>query len=160
MRKNNILFYIFFSFSSILFSQTPSLNINKLLFEFDEAGNQILRNTYEEIESFDPNEKKSQKTVQATNTNDQAQNQFFEHINFFPVPVEKDLSIKWDNEVNGQIASIGIYDHSQVNYFYKEIRNNFGNEILVNMSAYYSGIYIIQFTLTDGRVYSKSIIKK
>jgi len=121
----------------------PPQNDNKLLFFYDASGNQTTR--------------QKGTTVEARLQN---QDDFLEHIQLFPVPVQNELTIKWDNEVNGQIFSIGIYDHNQLKYFYKEYLNNNEGQVNVNMSTYNSGLYVIQFSLTDGKVYSKTIIKK
>jgi len=138
------------------FAQIIDPNYKSVSFLYDEAGNQILRkaNSFEISESF----KKGNTT--SINIEISPEELFFEQIQFFPVPVKDNLTIKWTNEVNGQIFSIGIYDHNQLSYFYKENVQSLSGQVDVNMSYYNAGIYIIQFTLTDGRIYARSIIKK
>lgn len=151
-----ILFTLFLMlFIHTSFAQIIDPNYKSVSFLYDEAGNQILRkaNSFEISESF------NKKNIAPANNEISLQDLFFEHIQFFPVPVKDNLTIKWDNDVNGEIFAIGLYNHSQISFFYKENTPNLAGQIEINMSSFYSGIYIIQFTLTDGRVYSKSIIK-
>lgn len=135
-----------YSFSQIIDVTPTAVPVTSALdFSYDASGNQIKR-SFRSLTIIVP------KTA--------IQDDFLEHIQLFPVPVQNELTIKWDNEVNGQIFSIGIYDHNQLKYFYKENLNNNESQVNINMSTYNSGLYIIQFVLSDGRVYSKTIIKK
>lgn len=147
--------YFFIFFIHISFAQIIDPNYKSVSFLYDEAGNQILRkaNSFEISESF------NKVTSVSLSTETFPEDLFFEHIQLYPVPVQSNLTIKWDNEVNGEIFAIGLYNHSQISFFYKENTTSLNGQIDINMSSYYAGIYIIQFTLTDGRVYSKSIIK-
>lgn len=135
-----------YSFSQIIdVNPTAIPVISALDFSYDASGNQV---------------KRSFRSLIIVGPKTEAQDDFLEHIQLFPIPVQNELTIKWDNEILGKIFSIGIYDHNQLKYFYKENLNNNDSQVSVNMSTYNSGLYIIQFVLSDSRVYSKTIIKK
>ncbi|WP_312311152.1 T9SS type A sorting domain-containing protein [Empedobacter brevis] len=155
MRKT--LFICFFILSCYTsFAQIIAPDYKSVVFSYDEAGNQISRIAHSlEISSNSSGNKTTMYVSDST-----SEDLFFEYIQLFPVPVQNDLTIKWDNNVDGEIFSIGIYNHSQLNFFYKENVQSLSGHLEINMSTYNPGIYIIQFTLNDGRVYAKSIIKK
>lgn len=147
----NKFLFSFLCLGSYSFSQTidvvpTATPVTSVLdFSYDSSGNQI---------------KRSFRSLLVIVPKTAPQDNFLEHIQLFPVPVKNELTIKWDNKISGQIFSIGIYDHNQLKHFYKDNLNNDESQVHVNMSTYYSGLYIIQFTLSDGRIYSKTIIKK
>lgn len=37
---------------------------------------------------------------------------------------------------------------------------NLNRQVQINMTGYYLGVYVLSFTLKDGRVYTKNIIKE
>lgn len=159
-----------FSVLSILcgflgFSQT------KVYFRYDEAGNQIYRGLSNKghvlledlpIEKAKAVEKILEETpitnISSTQTIDEKA--FWNEIRIYPVPVKDILTIDWTEKVDDLIDNIGLYQQSSVHWvFQKKNANALNRKIQIDMSQQYMGVYILTFTLKDGRRVSKNITK-
>ncbi|UEQ75509.1 hypothetical protein [Chryseobacterium arthrosphaerae] len=140
------------------FSQT------EVYFKYDEAGNQRYRGTNAAAKKADeivPKEMKLQeqaKTQQAPAMDEKA---FWKQIRLYPVPVNDYLTIDWTEEVDGLIESVSLYQHSTVHWkFQQQNIPGLNRQVKINMTGYDWGVYILRFTLKDGRVFGRNVTKR
>ncbi|MGG7439393.1 hypothetical protein ACQ7CU_15080 [Chryseobacterium arthrosphaerae] len=140
------------------FSQT------EVYFKYDEAGNQRYRGTNAAAKKADeivPKEMKLQeqaKTQQAPTLDEKT---FWKQIRLYPVPVNDYLTIDWTEEVDGLIESVSLYQHSTVHWkFQQQNIPGLNRQVKINMTGYDWGVYILRFTLKDGRVFGRNVTKR
>lgn len=124
-----------------------------LIFSYDEAGNQVLRRPplpkITEVHSLE----RGKAAVAEPDP-------FWLQVHLYPVPVKSTLTIAWNQEVDELIESVTLYQHSSlVNLFQKKNMPALNRELHIDMSRFYMGVYILTFTLKDGRTLSKNITK-
>lgn len=135
------------------FSQT------EVFFKYDEAGNQRYR-------GLDANAKQTPETVpifeaKTASLSQMDEKAFWKQIRLYPVPVNDALTIDWTEEVDGLIESVSLYQHSTVHWkFQQQNIPSLNKQLKINMSGYDWGVYILRFTLKDGRIFSKNITKR
>lgn len=137
------------------FSQT------EVHFKYDEAGNQRYR-------GIDANAKQAPETLSKAQspTTSLAQSQmdektFWKQIRLYPVPVNDILTIDWTEEVDGLIGSVSLYQHSTIHWkFQQQNLPGLNKQVKINMTGYEWGVYMLRFTLKDGRIFSKNITKR
>lgn len=143
------------------FSQT------EVYFKYDEAGNQRYRGTNsagkqaaeETREIKKTEETKTVASVQQAPALDEKS--FFKQIRMYPVPVNDYLTLDWTEEVDGLIESVSLYQHSTVHWkFQQQNIPGLNRKLKINMTGFDWGVYVIRFTLKDGRVFSKNITKR
>lgn len=149
------------SLSSLLvgflgFSQT------EVYFKYDEAGNQRYRGPDALAkQSFESFSKTQAKTTSFTPVEAMDEKTFWKQIRLYPVPVNDVLTIDWTEEVDGLIESVSLYQHSTVHWkFQQQNLPDLNKQIKINMTGYDWGVYVLRFTLTDGRIFSKNITKR
>ncbi|TZF96376.1 hypothetical protein FW781_12330 [Chryseobacterium panacisoli] len=138
------------------FSQT------EVYFKYDEAGNQRYRGIdaagkkAEEIVSKES--KVAAITRQVPVIDEKA---FLKQIRLYPVPVNDYLTIDWTEEIDGLIESVSLYQHSTVHWkFQQQNIPGLNRQVKINMTGYDWGVYVVRFTLKDGRIFSKNITKR
>lgn len=135
------------------FSQT------EVFFKYDEAGNQRYR-------GLDANAKQTPETVpifeaKTASLSQMDEKAFWKQIRLYPVPVNDVLTIDWTEEVDGLIESVSLYQHSTVHWkFQQQNIPSLNKQLKINMSGDDWGVYILRFTLKDGRIFSKNITKR
>ena len=138
------------------FSQTT------VYFKYDEAGNQRYRGP-------DINGKQASQSASDSATSKITSNQnqlidektFWKYIKLYPVPVNDILTIDWNDEIDKLIESVSLYQHSTVHWkFQQQNLPSLNKQLQINMTSYEWGVYVLRFTLKDGRVFSKNITKK
>ncbi|RLJ34188.1 hypothetical protein CLU97_3683 [Chryseobacterium sp. 7] len=135
------------------FSQT------EVYFKYDEAGNQRYRGTNIAGKIAQEPVQTVAKTASPTQIIDETS--FWKQIRLYPVPVNDYLTIDWSEEVDGLIESISLYQHSTVHWkFQQQNAPDLNKQVKVNMIGYDWGVYVVQFTLKDGRIFSKNITKR
>ncbi|RLJ34235.1 hypothetical protein CLU97_3730 [Chryseobacterium sp. 7] len=135
------------------FSQT------EVYFKYDEAGNQRYRGTNIAGKTAQEPVQTVAKTVSSTQIIDETS--FWKQIRLYPVPVNDYLTIDWTEEVDGLIESVSLYQHSTVHWkFHEQNTPDLNKQVKINMTGYDWGVYIVQFTLKDGRIFSKNITKR
>ena len=151
------------SISSLLigflgFSQT------EVYFKYDEAGNQRYRGTNSAAKTAPEELKKTEELKTAASVQQEAvmdEKAFFKQIRLYPVPVNDYLTIDWTEEVDGLIESVSLYQHSTVHWkFQQQNIPGLNRKLKINMTGYDWGVYVIRFTLKDGRIFSKNITKR
>lgn len=133
----------------------------EVYFKHDEAGNQIYR-------GFDINGMRQTESLVQPEVNSittaliiMDENTFWEQIRLYPVPVNDILTIDWTDEANQLIENVALYQHSTVHWkFQQQNIPQLNKKLRINMTAYDWGIYVLRFTLKDGRVFSKNITKR
>lgn len=143
------------------FSQT------EVYFKYDEAGNQRYRGTNSAGKTAQEPAKTEVKAVSATQQQPESPSQlideksFWKQIRLYPVPVNDVLTIDWTEEVDGLIESVSLYQHSTVHWkFQQQNMPDLNKQIKINMTGYDWGVYVLRFTLKDGRVFSRNITKR
>ena len=149
--KTKISFIISFFISILSYSQT------EIYFKYDEAGNQRYRGTNINARQT---QDKQQEQVAATTAKTEEE-KFWAELNLYPVPVKDVLNIQWTDTVNELIDTVSLYQHSVTSWNFQQKNSvTLNRQVQINMTGYYLGVYILSFTLKDGRVYTKNIIKE
>ncbi|MGL6127710.1 hypothetical protein [Chryseobacterium artocarpi] len=141
------------------FSQT------EVYFKYDEAGNQRYRGTNIAEKTTQESAKTESKIIAAAQTKPESQMideaYFWKQIRLYPVPVNDVLTIDWTEQVDGLIESVSLYQHSIVHWKFQQPNTpDLNKQAKINMTGYDWGVYIVRFTLKDGRVFSKNITKR
>lgn len=138
------------------FSQT------QVYFKYDEAGNQRYRGPDvsakppSAVNFGDHNRIKPVDQVQVMD-----EKTFMKHIRLYPVPVNDFLTIDWTEEADSLIESVALYQHSTVHWkFQQQNIPGLNRKLQINMTGFDWGVYVIRFTLKDGRIFSKNITKR
>ncbi|MDR4953341.1 hypothetical protein REB14_14265 [Chryseobacterium sp. ES2] len=86
---------------------------------------------------------------------------FWKQIRLYPVPVNDVLTIDWTEETDKLIESVSLYQHSTVHWKFQQLNlPELNKQLKINMTGYDWGVYILRFTLKDGRIFSKNITKR
>ncbi|RMZ60054.1 hypothetical protein D1632_10725 [Chryseobacterium nematophagum] len=129
----------------------------EVLFKYDEAGNQLYRGPNTAAKTTSKAELQTHSEPQIT-TDEKA---FWKQIRLHPVPVNDVLTIDWTEEVNGLIESVSLFEHNTVHWkFQQQNIPDLNRQLKINMSGYQWGIYVLHFTLKDGRKFSRNITKR
>ncbi len=155
--KKRIISLLSLSIGFLGFSQT-----SEVYFKYDEAGNQRYRgpdiNGKQAQESTD---KKVNTAASLTQTPVLDEKEFWKQIRLYPVPVNDFLTIDWTEKVDDLIESVSLYQHSTVHWkFQQQNIAGLNRQLKINMTGYDWGVYVLRFTLKDGRVFSKNITKR
>ncbi|MGL6126720.1 hypothetical protein [Chryseobacterium artocarpi] len=141
------------------FSQT------EVYFKYDEAGNQRYRGTNIAEKTTQESAKTESKIIVVAQTKPESQMideaYFWKQIRLYPIPVNDVLTIDWIEQVDGLIESVSLYQHSTVHWkFQQQNTPDLNKQAKINMTGYDWGVYIVRFTLKDGRIFSKNITKR
>lgn len=161
------LFSLFSLFIGFLgFSQT------EVYFKYDEAGNQRYRGTnangktapkdlIKKTISEDLTAKEIKTAALSKEISSIDEKEFWKQIRLYPVPVNDFLTIDWTDETDGLIESVSLYQHSTVHWKFQQQNDpGLNKQLKINMSGYDWGVYVLRFTLKDGRIFSKNITKR
>ena len=136
----------------------------EVYFKYDEAGNQRYRGTNSAGKTASTEVKKAEQIETASVEKQQPlldEKSFWKQIRLYPVPVNDYLTIDWTEEVDGLIESVSLYQHSTVHWkFQQQNIPALNKKLKINMTGYEWGVYVIRFTLKDGRAFSKNITKR
>jgi Secretion system C-terminal sorting domain len=133
-----------------------------IYFKYDEAGNQRYRgpefNAKQASESTPKVETQTASLTQQPASLDEKT--FWSNIRIYPVPVKDILTIDWNEKVDNLITEISLYEQNTVHWVFQSKKiSSLDKSIKINMSQKYMGVYILTFTLKDGRRISKNITK-
>lgn len=129
----------------------------EIFFKYDEAGNQRYRGP----EDIAGQSSTQLKTITVSTDQLIDDKTFWKQIRLYPVPVNDILTIDWTEEVDGLIESVSLYQHSTAHWkFQQQNLPDLNKQVKINMTGYYWGVYVLRFTLKDGRVFSKNITKR
>ncbi|PTT76078.1 MULTISPECIES: hypothetical protein [unclassified Chryseobacterium] len=156
--KRKILFLFSLMIGFFGFSQT------EVYFKYDEAGNQRYRGTNSAGKTAPEEMKKVEEIKTVTSVKQDPvmdEKAFWKQIRLYPVPVNDYLTIDWTEEVDGLIESVSLYQHSTVHWkFQQQNIPSLNRQLKINMTGYDWGVYVLNFTLKDGRVFSRNITKR
>ncbi len=138
--------------SIFIFSQT------EIYFKYDEAGNQRYRgNNINGKQS----ENTTQQQVNKAPEKDGQEEEFWREVSVYPVPVKDVLTVQWSGKADELIDTVSMYQHSIVGWnFQQKNIPSLNRQVQIDMSGYYLGVYVLSFTLRDGKVYTKNILKQ
>ncbi|UMQ44026.1 hypothetical protein MKS83_10045 [Chryseobacterium sp. Y16C] len=135
-----------------------------IYFQYDEAGNQVFRG--DGMLSRSANTTTSELIEPAIKENLQGfsstikESDFWNNIRIYPVPVKDNLTIDWNDSVNDLISEIGLYEQSTIHWVFQNKKvSTLNKTVKINMTKQYMGVYILTFTLKDGRRLNKNITK-
>lgn len=134
---------------------------SSVFFDYDEAGNQKYRGpaSFSKQSSDDLDENKKKVSVSQPQAMDEKT--FWKQIRLYPVPVNDVLTIDWTDELDQLIESVSLYQHSTVHWkFQQQNAHNLNKQLRINMTGYDWGVYVLHFTLKDGRVFSRNVTKR
>ncbi|RQO42681.1 hypothetical protein DBR39_01610 [Chryseobacterium sp. KBW03] len=155
-RKLLSVFSLFIGFLG--YSQT------EVYFKYDEAGNQRYRGTNtagKKADELVPKEIKLQEQAKTQQIPAMDEKAFWKQIRLYPVPVNDYLTIDWTEDVDGLIESVSLYQHSTVHWkFQQQNIPGLNRQVKINMTGYDWGVYILRFTLKDGRVFGRNVTKR
>lgn len=124
-----------------------------VVFRYDQAGNQIYRgeSCINCCTNCRPGQEESSVTLA-----DQVANK----IQAAPVPVKTDLNVIWDVSIKDFIVSIDLLPYNSFNITESVNLTSLNtNSYTFRMSHLPYGVYYLKFNLSDGSVYSRSVIK-
>ncbi|MGI9526105.1 MAG: lamin tail domain-containing protein [Weeksellaceae bacterium] len=116
-------------------------------FNFDEAGNQVSNYNCTNNGEPDPGN--------GSDDNEDLSNHFY----LAPNPTNDFTTLSWDQEVHNLITTITIIPINGAYEIPVQVSPS-TNSVLVNMTTYPFGIYIVQFHLNTGGVVTKHLIKQ
>ncbi len=124
----------------------------KLVFNYDESGNQIQRKKTAVSSRIVSNELTA--STKAIKEDDATSNDFI----IYPNPTQGPITLRWTEEYKGKIAYITLSDMAG----HKEEIEFKPNTIQVeiDLTTYPQGVYIINFHLKKGKRIDKKIIKQ
>ena len=129
------------------------------VFKYDDAGNQIHRGY---VCNNCPVQWKQETPPEEGISSNEVENddEFWNEIRIYPVPVKDVLTINWSDEANALIDHVSLYEQNTIHWkFQQQNMPNLNKQIQINMTNYYMGVYVLTFTLKDGRTLSKNITK-
>jgi len=133
------------------FSQT------EVYFKYDEAGSQRYRGP----EDIAGKSTTQLKTASLSKNQLMDEKTFWKQIRLYPVPVNDVLTIDWTEETDKLIESVSLFQHSTVHWkFQQQNIPGLNRQLKINMTGYDWGVYVLRFTLKDGRIFSKNITKR
>jgi len=155
-----ILFF-FKSFSQSEIQSVPDSRIfSKIIFNYDEAGNQIKRYYRNYGLGGEPIEAKYMNdSLETEIPTIKGNEEFINQIKVYPNPTDGKINISWTDEVKDLILKVEIIGYS--NPFYKELKfNKEDYNIQTDISYENTGIYILKFHLSNEKSESIQIIKE
>lgn len=137
------------------FSQT------EVYFKYDEAGNQRYRGPDVSARPSGTASEDNNRNAPLQQAQAMDEKTFMKQIRLYPVPVNDFLTIDWTEEADSLIESVALYQHSTVHWkFQQQNMPGLNRKLTINMTGYDWGVYVIRFTLKDGRIFSKNITKR
>ncbi|WP_313000608.1 hypothetical protein [Chryseobacterium gleum] len=129
----------------------------EVYFKYDEAGSQKYRGP----EDIAGKSSSQLKTASLSTTQMMDEKTFWKQVRLYPVPVNDVLTIDWTEETDKLIESVSLYQHSTVHWkFQQQNIPGLNRQLKINMTGYDWGVYVLRFTLKDGRIFSKNITKR
>lgn len=141
MKKNYTL--LFFLFSLFACAQ------GKLVFNYDNAGNQVLRTFCINCVSKNSNDTKESIPEDVQSLDD---------ISYFPNPVLQELNLSWELKEEKRVAEIQLFSLSGAQLKNLSVGNN--NQVVIAFDSYPSGVYMVYIVYNTGEQKTIKIIKK
>lgn len=150
---NRLLVISFFTYSIVISAQ-----VDRVLFTYDDAGNQTKRELC--INCFSSKtikeEVKDEKDLKEEDYQKMATDDV---VAFYPNPVKEELYLKWDLIDGNSVSKIEVYSlQGQMLKSYNELEN--GNSKVIYFQEYAIGTYSVILFYTNGKQKSITIIKQ
>ena len=144
-------------FLTLLFVTISSYSQNKILFEYDTAGNQVKRVLCINCRTLIATEE-TLKEIANLKPEDLLKSFPEDVISYYPNPVKEELYLKWELTDNNKVSLIQIYSLTgQLVGTYNKLENI--NNQVMSFQRYPSGIYDLLILYTNGEQKSIKIIK-
>jgi hypothetical protein len=140
MRKNCTL--LFFLFSLFVTAQ------DKILFSYDTAGNQVLREICINC---------STSKVKAVKDLEEEDLKVLDNISYYPNPVSEELYLSWELADEKKVSQLQVLSMS--GQILKTLVPETA-QLTLGFQAYPSGVYFITFSYTNGEAKTIKILKK
>jgi hypothetical protein len=137
--------------SGNLFSQVP----DKIYFEYDVAGNQVVRYTCANCINSNQESKEFADLIEE----DLIKSFSGDLISYYPNPVKEELYVKWEIIANNLVKEIALYDFNSRLIFKKDKLKDINNCVL-NFSTYPKGVYLAVLTYNNGDIKTIKIAKE
>lgn len=149
--KKMLLFPLLFFFN-LSFGQ-----VDRIKFEYDNAGNQTRR--YLLVELSRKAKDSIYKTPESLTENDFLKDDVYSHISYYPNPVREELYVKWQNTTDIQVTKMELYSMS--GQFIKNIADIRNSEITtIGFQSYPEGFYNLILVYSNGDKKTLRIVKK
>lgn len=142
-------------FLSLLFTTGATYAQNTLSFEYDEAGNQKIR----ELTCVNCNTPSAGRHAMVNDNEENPDKVLSGKISYYPNPVLEQLHIDWTNDENSYLKKIEVYSMSGQLIVSQENPKDKNNTIL-EFSNMAQGIYNITFEYSDGQSKTIKVVKK
>ncbi len=158
--KRLLLLFFFFSITANLFSQMPPplplYQDAKIIFNYDNAGNQTIK-YFKYVYA-----KSLQETTDSTQIKtglNLIKNESLSQLEYYPNPIEDDLTINWVKSINSHVVSLQVYS---IDYkLLISIEPNKGvTQYNIQFNTYANGIYIVRALFNNGTQDTFKVIKK
>lgn len=132
---------------------------SKIIFEYDEAGNQVFRGFEEQSNSS--NTDNNSKPLIHNSTYNEEELAFFRKVQVSPNPTPDILYVDIDSqETKNSIDHILLVDMRGLTLHRLEIKKSLPLRFPIDLRHYPYGVYVLYFHMKDVKVFSKSIIKQ
>lgn len=129
---------------------------SQVVFEYDEAGNQIYRGLGVANKSASHYEEENPREISKTSLAETIGNK----IKVAPVPVKTDLNVFWEEEIKDYIVKVDLLPYNAFKIIETvNISNLKTNSYVFRMNHLPYGVYYLWFYLNDGSVYSVTVTK-
>lgn len=131
----------------------------KITFNYDDAGNQILRELCLSGCSASAKEVKEVKEIEALTNEDLLKFSPEDVISYYPNPVKEELYLKWELKEGNNVTSIQVFSLAgQLLRTYQSTLQNDNQNI--PFQDYSSGVYVVVLNYNSGDQKSIKIIKQ
>ena len=131
---------------------------DRIKFDYDTAGNQIVRRLCLDCSEFKISDEEI-KDVTELKEEDLLKFSLNDVISYYPNPVKEELYLKWELVNENKVASIEVYSMSgQLVKSMQKLEGN--NSSVISFNEYTSGTYSILLLYSNGEQKSITIIKK
>lgn len=131
----------------------------EIIFDYDEAGNQIYRGEKNDLKTLGDDQNFIEPIVTINDKVSEEEVKFWQGVKLAPVPVKDVLTIQINQEIKDILEEIIVTDMlGNLQYIKKNTSLSF-LQTEINMHSYIEGVYIIRFNLKNGKFYSQSILK-
>lgn len=134
-------------------AQTP----DHVKFEYDAAGNQVLR----ELIDITPGRYKNDsiKAPEELAEGDWKESDLYADIKYYPNPVKEELHVKWTNKAGNYVTSVELYTlNGQLMKQLKNLKNT--DNANVAFHAYPEGMYTLVLVYANGERKTLKIVKR
>lgn len=121
----------------------------KLVFNYDNAGNQVLRTFCINCVGKNLNDTKESSTEDVQSLDD---------ISYFPNPVLQELNLSWELKEGKRVAEIQLFSLSGVQLKNLSVGNS--NQVVIAFESFPSGVYMVLIVYNTGEQKTVKIIKK